>query len=383
MHDETEIRSQYNLQLEKIAMDFIDHLRVLASRITNTKDMIQTEEATKNATIMPFIQLLGYNVFDPLEVTPELVADVGTKKGEKVDYAILKDGKPIILFECKKIGGDLSINHAGQLFRYFHVTAARFGVLTNGLVYRFFTDLEQPNKMDEKPFFEFNILDFKERDVDELKKFAKSSFDIDTILTTASDLKFTRAIQNRLAQWMAAPTEDFVRLVASDLLGNRRFTPAVRDQFTLITKRAFEQLVSEKINDRLKGAMTSEASSVAEVAQSVAVVEPETESLVVTSAEETEGFHIIRSILREIVGSKRINMRDAQSYCAILLDDNNRKPICRLRFNNSQKLVLGLLNEKKEEERIPIESVDDIYNYSDRLKATAQSYLALEAKPKV
>lgn len=158
-------------------MDLIDQLRTLASRIQSTKDIIQTEEATKNAMVMPFIQILGYNVFDPLEVTPELVADVGTKKGEKVDYAILKDGKPIILFECKKSGADLSINHDAQLFRYFHVTAARFGVLTNGLLYRFFTDLEQPNKMDDKPFFEFNILDFKDRDVEELKKFAKVAFD--------------------------------------------------------------------------------------------------------------------------------------------------------------------------------------------------------------
>lgn len=170
-------------------MDFIDQIRVLASRIANTRDMVQTEEATKNAMVMPFIQALGYNVFDPLEVTPELVSDVGTKKGEKVDYAILKDGKPIILFECKKCGGDLSINHASQLFRYFHVTEARFGVLTNGLTYRFFTDLEQPNKMDEKPFLEFNILDFKDQDIEELKKFAKSSFDIEIILTTANELK--------------------------------------------------------------------------------------------------------------------------------------------------------------------------------------------------
>ncbi|UUF04213.1 type I restriction endonuclease [Xanthomonas hortorum] len=118
-------------------MDFIDQLRVLATRISTTRALIQTEEATKNAMVMPLIQILGYNVFDPLEVTPEIVADVGIKKGEKVDYAILRDGKPIILFECKKAGAELNINHASQLFRYFHVTAARFGVLTNGLVYRF------------------------------------------------------------------------------------------------------------------------------------------------------------------------------------------------------------------------------------------------------
>lgn len=354
-------------------MDFIDHLRVLASRIASNKAIIQTEEATKNAMVMPFIQILGYNVFDPLEVTPELISDVGTKKGEKVDYAILKDGNPIILFECKKAGGDLNINHAGQLFRYFHVTSARFGVLTNGLVYRFFTDLEQPNKMDEKPFFEFNILDFKERDVEELKKFAKALFDLDTILTTANDLKYTRAIQNRLSEWMGSPSEEFVRMVSSELLGSKRFTPAIKDQFTLITKRAFEQLVGERINERLKGAMTPESVPVAESASPVTPAESVSEPKISTSADEIEGFHAVRGILRGLVSAKRIVMRDAQSYCAILLDDNNRKPICRLRFNNAQKLRLGVFNEKKEEVLMALESVDDIFNYADELKTTLAS----------
>jgi predicted type IV restriction endonuclease len=357
-------------------VDFIDQLRVLASRIAATKDMIQTEEATKNSMVMPLIQILGYNVFDPMEVTPELVADVGTKKGEKVDYAILKDGKPIMLFECKKAGAELNINHAGQLFRYFHVTAARFGVLTNGLVYKFFTDLEQPNKMDEKPFFEFSILDFKDRDVDELKKFAKAAFDIETILTTANELKYTRAIQNRLADWMVNPPEDFVRLLASDLIGSRRFTPAIKDQFTPIAKRAFEQLIGEKINARLKGAMTPEPSLVATPVPVETPADTTAEAQVNTTMEEIEAFHTVRAILRDVVSPRRIFIRDAQSYCAILLDDNNRKPLCRLRFNNLQKLRIGLFNDKREEELEPLEGVDDIFNFTDRLKATLISYLS-------
>lgn len=356
-------------------MDFIDQLKILASRIATTKDMIQTEEATKNAMIMPFIQSLGYNVFDPTEVTPELIADIGMKKGEKVDYAILRDGKPIMLFECKKAGGDLNINHAGQLFRYFHVTEARFGVLTNGLTYRFFTDLDQPNKMDETPFFEFNILDFKERDIDELKKFAKSSFDIDTILTTANDLKYTRAIQNRLSEWMANPSEEFVRLVSSDLCGNRRFTPTLKEQFTAITKRAFEQLIGERINNRLKGAMTPESGSAPDITPPDILAVAIEDTHIVTTPEEVEGFHIIRAILRSTISPQRVHMRDAQSYCAILLDDNNRKPICRLRFNNAQKLFLGVFNDKKEEDRIPLASVDDIYTHSDRIKSTVEVHL--------
>ncbi|MEX8505176.1 type I restriction endonuclease [Leptothrix ochracea] len=360
-------------------MDFIDELRSLATRISNTKNIIQTEEATKNAMVMPFIQLLGYNVFDPLEVTPELVADIGTKKGEKVDYAILRDGKPIILFECKKSGGDLNVNHAAQLFRYFHVTEARFGVLTNGLMYRFFTDLEQPNKMDEKPFFEFNILDFRDQDVEELKKFAKSAFDVGVILTTANELKYTRLIRNILGEWMTNPSDDFVKLVCADLLAGKRFTPALKEQFSSITKRAFQLLIGDLINDRLKVAMTPEVTS---PVQSLMINEPTASpepvavvdtKEIVTTPEEIEAFHIIKSVLRDSISSKRIFMRDAQSYCAILLDDNNRKPICRLRFNNVDKLVLGLFNGK-EEEKVSLADVDDIYQFTDRLKATLASY---------
>lgn len=365
-------------------MDFIDQVRALASRVAATRDLLQTEEATKNAMVMPFIHLLGYNVFDPLEVTPELIADIGTKKGEKVDYAILKDGKPIMLFECKRSGGDLSINHASQLFRYFHVTEARFGVLTNGLVYRFFTDLERPNKMDEKPFFEFNILDFRDQDVDELKKFAKSVFDVETILTTANHLKYTRAIQNTLTDWMVNPPEELVRLVSAEFLVGKQFRAHIKDQFTLITKRAFQQLVGDKINERLKGAMAPESILDAEVVPAASIAEPVAEG-VTPSEVELEAFQIIRAILRPLVKPGRVCIRDAASYCAILFDDNNRKPICRLRFNNEARLVIGVFDENKEEDRIAITSVDEIFDLAERLKCCVSAYLksspAFEAEP--
>lgn len=358
-------------------MDLIDQLRSISSRIETTRSLIQTEEATKNAMVMPFIQALGYNVFDPTEVTPELVADIGTKKGEKVDYAILKDGKPVVIFECKSCTVDLNINHASQLFRYFHVTEARFGVLTNGIVYKFFTDLDQPNKMDEKPFLELNMLDFKDAEIDELKKFAKPTFDIDAILATASDLKYARAIRNVLAELMTNPTDEFVKLVAGDLLQGKRFTPAIKDQFSAITKRAFQQLVSSKINSILNSAMRPDNEV---VIASTSQTEPHTtedqdgsDKDIITTAEELEGYHIIKSILRDVVPPKWVFMRDAQSYCAILLDDNNRKPICRLRFNNTSRLVLGLFNGK-EEEKIQIDDVDNIHDFAERLKSTVTAY---------
>lgn len=365
-------------------MDFIDKIRELSNRIPKQRDIIQTEEATKNALIMPFISALGYDVFNPSEVTPELCADVGVKKGEKVDYAILREGKPIILFECKHHAADLNKVHASQLYRYFSVTEARFGVLTNGIVYWFYTDLEAPNKMDSKPFFEFNLLDVKEPAVEELKKFTKTSFDLNYILTTASELKYTREIQRVLIEQMQEPSDEFVKFFATQVYTGR-MTQAVREQFAQLTKQAFKQVINDQINERLKTALASDPTVVTLPTEVTPPVNgkvdgtshealPSTNSIV-TTEEEIEAFHIIRAILREQVSAKRIVMRDVQSYCGILLDDNNRKPICRLRFNGTQRMIGFFAGQHDNiEERVAISTIDDIYKYAERLKATVACY---------
>ncbi len=353
-------------------MDLIDRLRELSARIPKLKaeGLIKTEEGTKNALVMPFINALGYNVFDPTEVTPELVADVGTKKGEKVDYAILKDGQPIMLFECKCCGIDLGEVHASQLYRYFSVTAARFGILTDGVVYQFYTDLEAPNKMDSKPFLVFDMLDIKEPLVEELKKFTKSAFDLDQIMSTASELKYTSAIKKIVTAQLAQPTEDFVRFFASQVYSGR-MTAATLVQFTELVKRAWREVIT----DRMKETFTKAAQADDQKVEASPVVEvPNAEIKVITTDEEQEAFRIIRAILRGAVDVKRICMRDAQSYCAILLDDNNRKPIVRLHFNSGKKHI-GIINEQKQEDRVNIESLDDLYQCADRLIASVNRYL--------
>ena len=144
-------------------MEFAERLAALALKVKNQREAIQTEEATKNAFIMPFIStILGYDVFNPLEVVPEFTADVGVKKGEKIDYAIMRDGEVQILIECKKSTEALRIEHASQLYRYFAVTNARIAVLTNGESYHFYTDLDAPNRMDDKPFLVLDLSDIDE-----------------------------------------------------------------------------------------------------------------------------------------------------------------------------------------------------------------------------
>jgi hypothetical protein len=362
-------------------MDFIDRVREMAARIEKRVAHVQTEEATKNSLVMPFINnVLEYNVFDPAEVVPEFTADVGTKKGEKVDYAILKDGKPIMLFECKRYGWDLDKEQASQLYRYFSVTEARFAVLTDGVIYRFFSDLDQPNRMDAKPFLEFNMLDFDEALVEELKKFSKSSFDLEEILTTASELKYTREIKKILAEEWSNPSDEFVRFFASRVYFGHKRTKSVVEQFNPITKSAFHQFVSDRISDRLKSALAEETAAASDRTRQEPAVpteegaeEQEEEGGIVTTEEELQAYYVVKALLREVIDPKRISMRDQRTYCGILLDNNNRKPICRLHFNTPRK-QLGLFDEQKHEERVPIQDVDDIFKYAQRLKATPSFY---------
>ncbi|TVT76242.1 MAG: restriction endonuclease [Denitromonas halophila] len=357
-------------------MEFIDKLNSLSAKIRQQGGAIKTEEATKNAFVMPFINMvLGYDVFDPSEVIPEYVCDVGTKKGEKIDYAILKNGEIQILVECKKLGEPLNVNHASQLFRYFHVTNARISILTNGREYKFFTDLDAPNKMDERPFLELDLLDIDEHAVPELVKLTKSAFDVESIISAAGELKFVSQIKKVIAAQFSKPDDDFIRLIASRVYDGM-VTQKVREQFGELTRKAASQFLSDQVNERLKSAMSG-ATPPAQGAPSPSAggaAEPDAEEdKIVTTLDEMEGFHIVKAIVRSVVDSKRITMRDTQSYCGILLDDNNRKPICRLHFNRGQK-YLGVFDQEKNETRHPIQSIDDVYGFADQLKTAAGFY---------
>jgi hypothetical protein len=346
-------------------MDFKDQILQLAARVEKLLPQLKTEEATKNALIMPFIQVLGYDVFNPFEVNPEFIADIGIKKGEKVDYAIMKEGEPTILIECKHHLEKLD-PHNSQLFRYFHTTTAKFGLLTNGLAYRFYTDLVEKNKMDSTPFFEFNITEIKEAEIVELKKFHKSYFDIESITNTASELKYLNELKTLLVQEMVTPSDNFVSFFAKQVYSGV-LTAKVKEQFGPIIKRSFSSLINDSISERLKSALNQEKQiEVAEATKLKEAAVAESGSDIITTEEELEGFYIVKSLLRQNVDSKRINYRDALSYFAILLDDNNRKTVCRL-YLSANKKYLAILDDNKKEIKHEIHSLDEIYKYTEDL----------------
>lgn len=348
-------------------MEMFNKLKALADKIEDLKDKIDTEESTKHAFVLPFINILGYDTYNPLEVVPEYTADLGIKKGEKVDYAIFQDDIPVLIVECKHWNEDLNV-HNSQLFRYFHVSKTRFALLTNGIQYRFYTDLEDSNKMDEKPFFEFNILNLKESTVNEISKFHKSNFDINTILDNASSLKYTNEVKELLNKEMNEPSDEFIRLFAGKVYSGR-LTEKVMNEFRGIVHKASGQLISERVNDRLNSALNKEAEKQKEEVPGEEVEESD----IITTEEEMEAFRIVVAILRRKLPVERIAHRDTKSYFGILLDDNNRKPLCRVHFNGNKK-YLGLFDENKRENRKELEKVDDIYKFENQLLETINFY---------
>lgn len=345
-------------------MDFKDKIRQLSERIGRLKDNIQTEEATKTAFVMPFLQILGYDVFDPSEVTPEMVCDIGTKKGEKIDYCIQRDGEPTMLIECKHWAQNLSL-HDNQLLRYFHVSKAKFGVLTNGIVYRFYSDLEASNKMDETPFLEVDLTKVKDNQIEELKRFHKSYFDLDAILSSASELKYMGELKRIISQEFSEPSLDFVRLLGKQVY-DAPFTSKVIEQFMPLVKRAISEHISEIISTRLNAVISQSEPQTQgkDTEEQTSNTIEDSKGGIITTEEELEAFRIIRAILAKAVDPNRICYRDAQTYFTVILDDNNRKNICRLYLNSENIKRFSIINDGVEV-KTDIDNILDLYRYSD------------------
>lgn len=249
---ESYLLSNYNYRLEKInkiadTSDIKNKLIELAQKIIKTKDSVQSEEATKTAYILPFLQILDYDIFNPVEVEPEPVADIGVKKGEKVDYAINLNGQQVMIIECKSLRENLDI-HKSQLHRYFNVSTAKIACLTNGINYRFYTDIDEINKMDFEPFLEFNILDISESEIKNLSIVSKKNFDLNNVIKFANRVKNSREseyieqIKTYIIQEFESPSPDFVKFLLSNFYDKEKVTSKTIEYFTGVVKRALDDL---------------------------------------------------------------------------------------------------------------------------------------------
>lgn len=347
-------------------------LKSIVDTYQNQRNHILTEEATKTSLVMPFISALGYNIFNPAEVIPEFTADVADKKGEKVDYAIRKEGKIIILIECKSCDTTLTNIHTAQLFRYFSVTESHIGILTNGVDYWFYSDLENKNKMDDKPFYEFNILSHDDEKLTEIKKLCNQEFNLDKIIDNASNLKYTNGIKQNLKREFDNPSDSFIRTLAEGVYSGR-MTSNVMEQFRKIVKKAVSQFVSDKINQQLEAVQNINKEEAQAVEAEIASQENES-AKVVTTEEELQSFYIIKAIAGEIDSViDRINYIDYMGFFSIIID-SPRGWFCRLYLNNPDKKSITLSTGQN----IAIEKISDIYKYKNEILSACKSVLGVK-----
>lgn len=311
-------------------MGFTDDIAKLSEQVRKRADQVVGEEPTKMALIVPFFSTLGYDVHDPSEVMPEYVADFAIKKAgqfEKVDYALAINGTIVMLVEAKARGQKAEA-HDGQLSRYFNpLVTTKVAVVTNGIEYRFFTDLLEKNVMDKEPFFTFNILEHGSKDIDSLKLFHRDVFDATAIVSHAEEMVHINAMTQLIGNLLRSPSDEFIHFLIGKLgTISAKYEVQGKKNSRMIEK--FKPIVKKSIQGSLLDLMTSSLSR--EMEQPVKVeVEPEIEeeqpqdpeeSRIVTTAEEIAAFEKIQAITQTSkIYNFELKYRDTTSYFGINL----------------------------------------------------------------
>lgn len=376
-------------------MGFREDLQKLSAQIAERKAHVTNEEMTKQVLIMPFIQTLGFDVFNPLEVRPEYMADFGKKKSEKVDYAIFKDNSPIMFIEAKHVTDNLE-NHDTQLSRYFNATPeVRIAMLTNGVVYKFFTDLNSANIMDPSPFLTINITNLTPPDIEALSNFKKDRFETEALVKYAEELIYTSNLNSKLKDLFRNPPDDFIRYLIKDF-SDTRVTSTVIDRFRPIVKKSIRlallDIVSQGILQQetvpVESAGQTQPEETPELVPAEETLEAvlETTPKVITTEEEEAAFAIIKSILekhdRDV---SALGAKDTTAYYAVYtknilhwflrvnLDSQNKQVVTKLPLEQVQLLVSGFKTEPAPEwigkSRVYIDSHNDLIKLEDLILA--------------
>jgi len=336
-------------------MDFTEELRLFSNRIMQIKDKIQTEEAVKTSIILPFFHLLGYDIFNPEEFIPEYTTDVGIKKGEKIDYVIMNDLSPVLLIEVKNCPDKNLKRHVSQLFRYFAVSKARYGMLTNGFSFIFYTDLDEKNIMDTESFFQFDILNLSDKDITEIIKYTKSNFNVDEIHESASGLRYLNKIKQLIITQSKKPSDAFVNYILGEMNIGRK-TKTLVDTFRGYTKSSLKNLIVDN------GQTINKDNSLQ--------IEKIENQLTLTQI-ETESFYIVKSILRKIINPDIITFTNCEEYFTIILENNSENWICKISIKSKREISLPHNNEEGEI-TYEFDSIDDLYELDKEIMDIAK-----------
>lgn len=377
-----------------------DEIKALAERIPGMRPMLDDEAKTKQYLILPLIRALGYDDTKPAEVVPEYTADYGGREGWKVDYAILSDDNLRVVIECKQVSNQLGTTEEAQLGRYFpnvpFDAETKIAILTNGVVYKFFTDQNEPNKMDKDPFWTINLETLRNNDLSQLRNFTKDNFNAANAVASASKFRHIKEMKIALARQLTEPEDGFVEwmLRQTGQTYDRRVASSRREEIRDLARTAFHEFVKDHVNDAVDDAVLEIRER---TAQGIAPITEEQDALlqadsgddvgdsghaddkIITTEQELQAFDVVKGIVQEVVHAERVFMRDYRNYSAVMLDDNRRRPLCRLRLEGRQ-MQIGLFDGSRVgghlvEQQHNIESLNDIYNHADQIRETVRRYL--------
>lgn len=381
-------------------MGFKEDMQRLSTQVAERKSHVVNEEMTKQVLIMPFIQALGFDIFNPLEVRPEYIADFGKKKGEKVDYAIFKDEAPAMFIEAKSVNEDLE-NHDAQLARYFNATpGVRIAILTNGIIYKFFTDLNSNNMMDQSPFLTLDITNLSASDIEVLANFSKDRFETETLVRYAEELIYTSNLNAKLKDLFKNPPDDFIRYLIKDF-SDTRITSNVLERFRPIVKKSISHAILEIVSQGLFQQEAAPSEEVVQTSQPIVVEEkqieteevPDSGRKIITTEEEKASFELIKGILeRHGKDASSLNSKDTTNYYAIFvknihewflrlnLDSTNKQLITRLPVETAQSFAQDFKVEPAPkgigESRVYITSYKDLVKLENLVVASFEAIIA-------
>lgn len=339
--------------------NFIERLRKHAEHVKNVGSHCTTEETTKQALILPLLDILGFSPFDPTRVKAEYGADFpGVKSSERVDYALFCHGVPVMFIEAKAHAENLS-NHSPQLSRYFNATPeVTIGAITNGREWRFFTDLNNKNMMDAAPFLTVNFENMDVALLPRLHRFRHDEFKPDALRTLAEETVYLNAFTNVISQSLREPDVEFVKYVAGRADVQRQFNARFLEGIAPIVKHAVERAVSNMVVSGLSARVEAVAAPTP-IAESMVppasnddpradVVDPENTRIVTTYAERRL-FEMVQGILGD---GAEVFAKDTESYYSVLYQNKVNRWLLRYQADKRQPCIfvcVPLTDERKRE----------------------------------
>jgi hypothetical protein len=309
-------------------------------KLSDAIEMCTNEAQTRKFLIEPFFEILNYSSND---LIPEFNADFGERVSQKIDYAIVLNKKDTILIEAKKQNSRLTDKEAGQLNGYFNNTKnSKIAILTNGIEYRFYSDVLEPNVIDSKPFYIFNLSNYTDKDIDALIKFDKRYIVIKEIIHNAQECVFIESFEDALLKELCAPSKDLLKIIHRNMNFKTKFNEDTQGKMiNLVNSTLLKSLYDKKVIHE------SNSNSVG----------------IITTESEIQAYHTIRTLLiqNKKIPNERVSYKDFKSFFNISIDDSTKKVICKLVFNDSKMKIIIENNE------YILDHIDDVLKYKNEL----------------